>query len=75
MALCDIDFERCQSVANEFAEEFGVESTLALHCDVTDQEIFESECFLINIINTAYLMRFFILVVQTDLVGLLIVIN
>lgn len=38
VALCDIDFEACQSSANEFANVFGDESVLALEYSIADQE-------------------------------------
>ncbi|KAF0768361.1 15-hydroxyprostaglandin dehydrogenase [Aphis craccivora] len=38
VALCDIDFEACQSSANEFANVFGNESVLALEYSIADQE-------------------------------------
>jgi len=43
VALCDVNLENCQSIANEFANEFGVENILALECAVADQIQLESE--------------------------------
>ncbi|XP_025204899.1 15-hydroxyprostaglandin dehydrogenase [NAD(+)]-like [Melanaphis sacchari] len=42
VALCDIDFETCQSSANEFANVFGDECVLALGYSVADQGKLES---------------------------------
>jgi len=45
VALCDVNLEDCQTVANELTNEFGVESILSLECGVTDQIQLESEFF------------------------------
>ncbi|XP_050427342.1 15-hydroxyprostaglandin dehydrogenase [NAD(+)]-like isoform X1 [Adelges cooleyi] len=42
VALCDINIKQCQSVSNEFAQIYGRDKVLALHCDVTSDVVFES---------------------------------
>ncbi|XP_050434116.1 15-hydroxyprostaglandin dehydrogenase [NAD(+)]-like [Adelges cooleyi] len=42
VALCDINIKQCQSVSNEFAQTYGHDKVLALHCDVTSDLVFEN---------------------------------
>lgn len=42
VAACDLNFPECQKVVNEFAFDYGYKNIIAIKCDVTDNDSFES---------------------------------